>query len=115
MAKDEPPKVTARVTRRQSREMARREEEESDEVQVEVESKAPVTIETIDLLLDEPPTSSAQKKGPSRRKMKKADPTQCLDIISPMYSFFYEQEVNKSECYSLSWNNFKKILYRKSS
>lgn len=83
--------------------MAKREEEESDEVQVVVESKAPVTIETIDLLLDEPSTSSAQKKkGPSRRKMKKADPTQCLDIISPMYSVFYEQEVNKSECYSLS-------------
>ena len=34
----------------------------------------------------------AVKKPPSRRKTKKTDPAQCLEIISPMYDLFYQHE-----------------------
>jgi G2/mitotic-specific cyclin-B, other len=32
------------------------------------------------------------KKAPLRRKMKRSDPSQCLEIIVPMYNLFYQQE-----------------------
>lgn len=35
---------------------------------------------------------AAAKKPPARRKMKRSDPRQCLEIIVPMYNLFYEQE-----------------------
>jgi len=35
---------------------------------------------------------SLMKSRPGRRKMKRSDPAQCLQIIAPMYDLFYEQE-----------------------
>ena len=99
------PVVTARVTRRQSRERAQH-QREVNEAKAAAEEKPEdnaepkgVDTDTIDLSFNESfsvvggaGTSSQQKKTPSRRKLRRADPTQCLDIISPMYAIFYEQE-----------------------
>lgn len=43
---------------------------------------------------DSPPMPHipARKLPPNRRKLKRPDPSHCLDIISPMYDLFYQQE-----------------------
>jgi hypothetical protein len=93
------PAVTARVTRRQSKELAKLHEEENspNESSQADDDNAPISTNSIDLVVGNQDIESkriANKKGPSRRKMKKSDPTQCLEIISPMYAIFYEQEVS---------------------
>ena len=97
------PVATTRLTRRQSRQLAQNEVDltkapDEGNVRNDTEPKS-VDADAIDLSFND--TSSVvsgssfhgkQKKTPSRRKLRRADPTQCLDIISPMYAIFYEQE-----------------------
>lgn len=93
------PMVTTRVTRRQSKELAKLHEVDSpNESSQTDEDNGPISTNTIDVLITDEalkPKNVSTTKGPSRRKIKKSDPTQCLEIISPMYAIFYEQEVRK--------------------